>query len=182
MSSRIIVANNPELIASEAAHFGVSVDNFISSAPAIGMEAFEIAHNGLVIVGPGNSFSRRELSTKQLFAGAYNTQGSPKIVSLNEDDDTVKAFVPEDVFEFCERRNIRPISVAKVGVKVLQFAMAEGAGIGIGLSVFARKTPTKLGALDSELLFSISPINMIIMERKKNSGAGLFRKLSRRSN
>jgi hypothetical protein len=87
MSSRIIVANNPELIASEAAHFGVSVDNFISSAPAIGMEAFEIAHNGLVIVGPGNSFSRRELSTKQLFAGAYNTQGSPKIVSLNEDDD-----------------------------------------------------------------------------------------------
>lgn len=184
MSERTFIAQNPEYFDPYAAHFGVSVDNYLSSVPVIGMEAVEIAQSGLVIVGPKVSSygsRRHELRPKKLFAGAYKhaTAGSE---SENTDisHSVIETIIPEVVDDFSKKRNIPPLAVIRVGAQLLEFTVRVGAGLGTGLDVYANRTRTHKGSLDSKLEFAISPINTVNMERTKYKLMGRVKNKLRR--
>ncbi len=163
-----IVIKNAEILEPQAAHFGVSADNFLSSVPTIGMQAVEMAHSGLVFVGHRpRGLTRPELQARELFEDAYRGPSRGKSRYSEHEGRTIKAFVPESVQDFCKERNISTLAVSRVGLQLLSFATYEGASIGVGLDVYAKRCPGKRGVLDSRLAFSVSSINTIIMTRNK---------------
>lgn len=172
MSDNLFTSYNPEVLAIPAAHFGVSVDNYLSSVPVIGIEGIEIAHSGLIVVGPkAGHTARQELRPAEWFRGVYNiSSNADDYKSTESTSEPVDALIPEVVDDFCKERNIHPIVAAKVGARLLRFASITGAGIGVDLEVFAQRTLHNKGLLDSTLSFSISSINTIIMQRNKSSG------------
>jgi hypothetical protein len=164
--AQVFVLLNPRPIAAEAAHFGVPAEHYLSSTPDIGMQAIEIAHSGLVIANPKIYGQSRDLTPAQLFLGVYDETPSNNV--RNEDGSAaITAYIPEQVEELCKGRNIPTIAAARVGMKVLRYAFANEAGLSADLGVYADRSPRKKGKLESTLSFSISPINMILMHRKR---------------
>ena len=177
--SRIIEVHNPQAIIPYAEHFGVSVENFISSAPDIGIQAVEIAHSGLAIANPEDRLSSRLLSPQDLFKGTYednDTRPDSENISHGSDSYIAKAIIPEHVEDFSKQRNISPIVVSRVGMRVLTFAVEADAGVGADLGVYKGRTRYKKGKIDSHLVFSISTINTIAMSRVNRSKLSIFKR------
>lgn len=173
------VLHDAKSVAIEAAHFGVSAEHYLSSMPDIGMQAIEIAHSGLVIANPNLYGQSRDLTPKKLFLDAYDDVPTSSVPGLENNSSAITAYIPEQVEEFCVRRNIPPVAAARVGMKVLHYASSTEAGLSDDLAVYAKRKSGKKGILESNLSFSVSPINMIIMTRKKTLRSKILKPLIR---
>jgi hypothetical protein len=168
---RLQATLNPD-ICQYAAHFGVPPENFMSSTPAAGVIGLDIGQGGLTVVGK-NMYDRDSyLRPERLFDGVY---GSSRTTSQAAAGEVRRAelIISDEIEEFCDRRNISPLALARIGAGLLVFAVQSNASPGTDLAVRHTKLGGKIGKLDSRLSFSISPINTIIVARKR---AGLLRR------
>jgi hypothetical protein len=145
-----------------SAHFGVSVDNYISSMPLVGMEAVNIAQRGLAI-GLSSSFYA---NSKVLFTGAYGeNQSTAASTNLEQSPRTYR--MPDEVCEFAAARNIEPLVIARVGAILMTYVSVYEVPLEKKMPIVRYSNNPKDGKLDSFLKLSLSPLNMIIPTRLK---------------
>ena len=167
-------ATHSEETAELAAYYGVSQQNFFSSLSPIGKIGFEVGQAGLAITGAN---PRNALLPQTLFTGVYAESEDREYASPPSSDiQKTEHVFPDEINEYSLERNISPLVIVRVGIKILYYAMNEHAGPNADLNVHQVKLGGKIGKLDSKISFSISPINTIIAARRK---VGLFEKPSR---
>ena len=152
----LFIAHETEPFVAPSAHFGVSIDNFISSLPQVGMEAVNIAQGGFAI----GLTERQYITSKILFHGAYEVRSSSAGNETRKATGTYR--IPDEVCEFAQSRNIDPIVITRVGASLLNLVASYNVALESKMPVRKYKTKPSEGKLDSFLKLSISPLNMVI--------------------
>jgi hypothetical protein len=149
-----------------ATHFGVSVDNYANSLGDLGVTGFEIAQSGLLLVGRTPIGRKMCIGPEQLFRGVYDESGVEGS-KLDEGEAPKRAYnFPDSVIDFSKNRNVQPITVIRMGAKLLVAANILKAGIGVDIPLHRAKIGGQIGKIDSKLSFRISPINTIVASQK----------------
>jgi hypothetical protein len=154
-----------------ASSYGVSVDNYTNSLGDLGITGFEVGQSGLLLVGRTYSGRQQSIGSSWLFEGVYDSAVASAPVDVQQAPKREYTF-PDSVLDFAHKRNVEPISVVRMGSKLLSAAVTLKAGLGVDLPLHQPKAGGRIGKIDSRLCFAISPINTIVVERKPASRFG----------
>jgi hypothetical protein len=150
-----------------AAHFGVTLDQYVSSAPSVGMTGFVIGQEGLAFVGRYRSDLVRP---QALFAAAYkDVQPAADALAVERSE----YLINDEVVDFAADHNVSPLAVVRIGAAVLNFAAVSNCGPRNPMEIREVKRSGLAGKLDSRLYFGISAMNTVVVQRKKT---GLLRR------
>lgn len=164
METQIFTVPNYNEAESDAAHFGVSLDNFIASWPSTGIEPFSYGQHGHSFVAERGS-TVYMLPPRSLFYKAYENRYNP---ASSKQEETLKSYlIPDNVVDFASERNVDPKVIVKVGMQLLAWASRIDLPIGHSFYAVKDRSSNKKGKITAEFEFAISPINTVILQERQ---------------
>ncbi len=154
--------SSPETYEPLANHFGISVDNYLSSMPLVGVEAVTIAQSGLAI-----QLAQREyIASTALFKGAYSDSRKVQSPPTPEVPKSTRTYrIPDEVSDFAHSRNIKPLVIVRVGDTLLRSMYRYNVTLNTRMPLCRYDAPFNKVKLESWLALAISPLNMIVPHR-----------------